>query len=705
MEETKEKDSNELYREWKVELDSAKKWFTKFHKNGDKVVKAYLGVQGQDKDQVEDFISRLNLFHSNITTLTSMLYGKMPKIEVARRFADSDDDVARVAALMLTRILNTDIEVAGEDAASVFRNGLQDRLLPGLGTARVQYKILTSQQTTDAIMHPETGEELAPEVTEEIMQEEWIDTVYTHWKDILWSPARTHEEIRWKAYRSYLDKEQFEERFPDADIKQISFSSKGPLNRPKAETDVLEPEQAEVWEIWVKDEKCVYWITDGYDQCLDHKEDPLNLEGFWPDPPPLVANVTTQKYLPRSDYAITQDLYEEIDELETRISMLTRACKLVGLYDKSQEGIKRLFSEALENDLIPVDNWAAFSEKGGLKSLIDWLPLEDIVNAINELTRKQNEKIQQLFQVTGMNIMRGADTQAGTPASATERKIEANYGSIRIEALQNEFARWVSDLQSLKAEIIAKHYSPQTIIEQSNISAQPDNMQYVQEAIKLIKDPDHSRWRITVRPETLAIADYAQLKQDRTEYLMAMAQFMQSMAPLLEQKPESAPFLMKLMKWGLAGFRGSTEIEGTVDQAITQMEKVPPQQKPDPEAVKAQTEMQRMQGEMQMVQQEHDAKMQQDQQKFQLEMQQLQQEMAQDRQKVELEMQQAREEFSLQIQQERQNHILEMRKINAELIAAVREQQAQFAFNTAEREYEENIQIRQDNRKDGGDNG
>src|SRR5882762_3981568 len=148
----------------------------------------------------------------------------------------------------------------------------------------------------------------------------------------------------------------------------------------------------------------------------------------WPDPPPFIANATTSKYMPRSDYSIAKDLYREIDKLQTRISLLTDACKLVGIYDKSQEGIKRIFTEGVENDLIPVDNWAMFAEKQGLKGCIDWVPIEAVVNAIEILTTKQSEKIQQLYQVTGMNdIMRGS-AQSNARTSATRDQLEASYG-------------------------------------------------------------------------------------------------------------------------------------------------------------------------------------------------------------------------------------------------------------------------------------
>jgi hypothetical protein len=660
---------------WTDELTNAKTpaW-KKFQKRGEKVDKKF---KDERKDEREDefgaLSSNLNLFNSNITILMSMLYGRNPKVEVTRRFADADDDISRVAGLMVTRILNTDIEVAGEDMASVFRNALQDRLLPGLGDARVQYQFDEETTVTPAIIDPETGEELAPEVSETKIKNEWTDILYTHWKDSLWSPARTHAEITWKAVRSYLTPAKLKARFPEVDIKTVSFNSYGPMAKDGTSKDSRR-KQAEVWEIWDKDRKKVFWYTEGVDEILDMQDDPLGLDGFFPSPPPMVANVTTSQFLPKSDYDIASDLYVQINELETRIQLLTEACKLVGCYDEAQPEIKRIFNEGVENDLIPVKNWAQFTEKGGIDGSIQWVPIKEVAEVISILTDKQAQKIQQLQQITGMSdVMRGAASARTQQISATADKLETQFGSIRIEALQNEFARWVNDTQSLKVEIIAKHYQPYCIIQQSNILSTPDGKDpaLIQAAVQLIKDPEASKWKITVRPETLAIADYAQLKQDRSEFLMGLAQFMQSSAPLLQLSPMALPVLMKLLKWFLAGFRGSSEVEGILDTAITQFEKAPPKQdKPDPAVEKAKAEME-------LKAKEHEQKMQQNQQEFQAEMAMRQQQ-----------MQQEREQFAQQMQQNQQEHALEMRKILAELAAAVQEQKAQFAYNVAEREHD-----------------
>lgn len=609
---------------WKDEFASAKPMMTKFHKAGDKVLKVFLNEGKTDDDTPNN---TLNLFHANVAIMQAMLYGQLPKVEVDRTFADANDDTARVAAEILDRMLNQDIQRAGDDYGTILRSSLSDRLLPGIGSARVRYDFASTIRTTPAINHPTTGEELAPAVNEEVITDEWVDTVYTHWKDLKWSPARTHSELRWKAYRSYMNKDELTKRFPDARIDQIPMTSKGPLADNKGDSGPkLVCPQAEVWEIWNLENRKVYWVVETFPVILDEMDDPLELDQFFPDPPPMIANVTTSKYLPKSDYAMAQDLYQAIDELEERLGILTDACKLVGVYDKAQDDIKRLMNEGVESQLIPVANWAMFAEKGGLESLIQWLPIEDVVNTIEKLSAEQDKKIQKLYEFTGMaDIMRGASQQAYT--SAAETKTKAQFASIRVQALQDDFARWASNLQSLKAEIICKHYQPDSIIKQSNIMMTTD-AGAAQDAVNFLKSDSSLRWRIIVKPESLALADYQQMKADRTEFMMAVAQFMQSAAPLAQMDQGFTPYLLQILQWGMSGFKGSNQIEGVMDKAIkTYQDKAaqaaanPP---PDPNAAAAQAKIQQIQQEgqikIQIMQQQAASDQQSQQMKQQMEL-------------------------------------------------------------------------------------
>jgi len=77
-----------------------------------------------------------------------MLYGSVPKIDVSRRYADANDDKSRVAAEIMQRLLNEDVQVNGKEIDNVLRSALQDRFTAGLGTAKVRYTYQTEQMQT-----------------------------------------------------------------------------------------------------------------------------------------------------------------------------------------------------------------------------------------------------------------------------------------------------------------------------------------------------------------------------------------------------------------------------------------------------------------------------------------------------------------------------------------------------------------------------
>ena len=75
-------------------------------------------------------------------------------------------------------------------------------------------------------------------------------------------------------------------------------------------------------------------------------------------------------------------------------------------------------------------------------------------------------------------------------------------------------------------------------------------------------------WRVEIRPESIAMVDYAQMQGERTQYLNAVATYIQSAQTLIKEMPEATPMLIAMLKWGLAGFRGAKEIEGVLDVAL-----------------------------------------------------------------------------------------------------------------------------------------
>lgn len=595
---------------WAMEFEAAKKELKTWHEQGKKVVERFLdkGATGID-NQGRGKQRRLALYTSNVQTLQAITYGKTPKVDVSRKFADSEDDPARVAGVMMERLANGDIQKDSDTYAVAMNHVLEDRYIPGMGNARVRYVAdFEDGEEKPAKLDPVTGKELAPAVpATQTKSYECVEVDYVPWRDQLWSPARFFGEVRWWAFRSEVSRADLVEKFGEEVGQRLPLNAKRSSGSDSKDSgNKRNPwSRCDLWEIWDKENECTWWYVEGFGEVLKPVDagaeengavpDPLQLEGFWPFPLPFIANTTTSGFVPQSDYVMSQDLYEEVNDYTTRIYRLQQAIKVAGLYNKSAgSSVGRLLNEGGDNELIEVDNWAMFAEAGGVKGNIDWLPLDQIVAALDKLRELRQESIQLLYQVSGFSdIMRG---QASDNTTATEQSIKAKFASVRVQRLQDEFARFCSDVQKLKLEVISKHFEPQTIIEQSNIMRTADgkNAPLIQAAVQLIKS-DFYQYRIEVKPESVSLTDYAALRTERTEFVQGLTQFIESAGPLAQGMPQSAPYLMALLKWFITGFKGSSEMQGVLDEAITAAEQAQQQAAANPQPPKPDPKMQAIQ--------------------------------------------------------------------------------------------------------------
>lgn len=603
-------------KRWQAELKAARASVEKWHEQGAKINKRFR----DERESRDNGDTRWNLFTSTVETKLATLYGQTPKVSVSRRFSDAADDAARVAATMLERALNSDIEKDSDTFAQALQYALEDRLLPGLGLVRVRYVAeFETVPPVPAQVDPVTGMVLAPEVpATERKTYECVETDYVHWRDFLWSPSRVWHEARWIAFRAEMSRAELVRRFGEEVGRAVPLNAKGRAGEDDGTEKKPTPwDRAEVWEVWDKETRTVYWYVEGYPAILDSKPDPLGLQGFWPCPRPLLANVTTSTTVPRPDFVLAQDFYDEIDLVSTRITLLERAIRVAGVYDKSNDGVKRLLSETGQNELIPVDNWAAFAEKGAMRGAVDWLPLEQVSTALTALRDYRRELVDALYQVTGMaDVMRGASDPRETAAA---QGIKARFGSVRLQRLQDEVARFASDVQRLKAEIISKHYDAATLVAASNVERTPD-APLAGQAVELVKSR-LAEYRVEVKPEAVSLTDFAALKAERLEVIGGISTFLQAAAPLAQAVPGSMPYLLQILQWSVAGLKGGSGIESVLDQAIAAAQKAPPpgqdgQQQPDgkllAQQLKGQQELAKVQAESQARMQEIAAEVQAD---------------------------------------------------------------------------------------------
>lgn len=653
---------------WQDELKRYHDQFDKFVERGKKVVKRYRDER-KDSEQVE---AKFNILWSNIQTLKPAIYSRPPKVEVSRRFKDQND-IARVASMILERGIEFELKHYGDYHDSLSQC-VDDRLLPGRGVAWIRYEPETEtvgaepQITEDTEIGGEYGGEdvessLAgeePEPYERITNERTV-VDYVYWQDFAHQPARTWEEVTWVARRVYMSAKEGEKRF-GTDFNQVPLTHIPDGEDEKTASDEIK--KAEIWEIWCKASDKVYWMAKHCDKILDERDDPLELESFFPCPKPLFATVTTDSLIPVADFVLYQDQADEIDEITGRIRHLTKALKVMGVYAADEPALSRLMKEGNDAVLIPVTNWPAFMEKGGLQNAVQFIPLRDVVPALQQLYVARDSCKQIIYETTGLSdIVRGASMASET---ATAQQIKSQFASIRLNAMKDDVARFARDLLRMKAEIICSKYQPETIIKMSGIMSTPD-AQFAEQAIVMLKDEPVRNFAIDIETDTLVQLDEQADKQARVEFLTAAGGFLREAAQAGQQDPSLIPVLGQMMLFGVRGFKVGRELEGVFEQYLAQASQKamqPQQPQQDPAAAQAQAQMQVDQAKMQAQMQAEQAKMQMEAQKAQQEMQ-LEMEKHQMTMQAESEREIMRQEYESARARERNAVDLEIARMNA----------------------------------------
>ena len=565
-------------KRWLAEFTAAREETRDWHKAAEECDRVYRDEMKRDGD-------RLALYAAGIDLKQAVLDASSPKVDVVRRDNDQDDDVARVAANILKRILNGDLEREDEGFPEALSLAKQDWLIPGLGCLWLRLDRKTEKVKAQPAKLDEEGSELAPEVPETTrVVDEDVPSDYIFWKDQLWSPCRVFSECRWWAKRAMLSKKSFEKRFGDDQVPLAIGAD------PKDNTIPRTPwARVEVWEIWDKESACIWFYVDGHDRVLVPVDlegeanengsipDPLGLSTFWPFPEPLMEGNTNSRLMPRPSYSRVQDQYKAINDLTSRIGLLRDAIDASCVYDKTVGELGEILNSKGENKAVPAQNYKALAEKGGIAASVMWKPLEPIVIAMKELRDLRREEIELAYQVDGTSdIMRGQSS--GGEVTATEQAIKAKYGSIRGGRSQKRFAAFASDAQRIKAEIICKHFAPETIALRANVSGlPPPDQQLMVQAVDLLKS-DGSRFRVSVKSESVSLTDFAANKQEALDVVGMIGGFMQATGPLAQGMPKLGPMLLQLLTVFISRVKGGDVAEPILDEMVKQVQAAAQQQ-------------------------------------------------------------------------------------------------------------------------------
>jgi hypothetical protein len=700
------------YQDWYNCISQYERTFKEWEGRADKIVKRYRDDQRSRNNPNAKF----NILWSNVQTITPAVFARLPRPDVSRRFRDNDP-IGRVASMMLERALEYEIEHYG-DYASAMKQAVQDRLLGGRGTSWVRYEPhIVGEMADEAEGAPDDGYQITEDIDEaeteggihrenqERIEYECAPVDYVHWRDFGLTVARTWEEVTAVWRKVYMGRPALVERFGEELGGQIPLDTKPESSKTFAEKMGEGSHEAVIYEIWDKTSGEVIWLSKSMGKILDTRADPLQLENFWPCPKPMFSTLTTDSLVPVPDFVLYQDQARQLDTLADRIDGFIQALKVRGVYDAAEPSLARLFSEGENNALLPVKNYAAFSEKGGLVGAINLVDIKPIAEGLNMAYQAMEQVKGQIYEIMGIADIQRGQTDPNETLGA--QIIKSNNASGRLKTMQHDVVNFATALLQIKAQIICQHFTDDTIVKISGAQQlSPQDQALIPQALQLLKNEPAKNFRIEVTSDSMIYQDEQQEKQDRVEFLQAVSSFMQSAIPVATTSPELTPLLMEMLKFGVTAFKAGKGMEGLIDetadkfrQQAKQLEGQP--KPPTPEQQKMQMQMQVEQAKIQAEQQKMQMQQQIEQSKIQgqIELEKAKQEyQAQENQlKFQLEDQRNREEKQMELQ-------LEQTKLdstnNKELLLAYLNNAAKIettrisaGLDTGEAAYADNVQM------------
>lgn len=676
-------------RLWLNEIQDAKKREKHFRKEGQRIVEIY---SGRKKETIP-----FNILYSNTETLLPALYGNTPKPIVQRRYKDNDPtgkDASTVAQRTLEFLLDTNVE-GYETFDTAMRNAALDGLLPGRGVTRIKFEAEITDVEGDQTTQEAEGDADATELeTTPVKTYEMVCTETVEWDRVLFGYAKRWSKMPWIAFEHYLDKGECKRLF-GAKANKLQFSSGakksgGDDDNEGASGDDNDENQGErkttlIYEIWDKKKKRVYFISPKFPEFLKDEEDPLELTGFYPIPKPLTFLAKSSDLVPTALYELYENQAHELNKISVRINRIVDAIKVRGAYDGSLGDTLNTLLKGDDNTLIATDNASNMALEGGLEKYIWLMPLEKLIQVLAQLILARNECKQIIYEVTGIaDVLRGA-TDANETLGA--QQLKSQWASQRLKSQQNEVRRYVREVLRIMIEIAAKKFDPETFAAMTGLpfvmraekeqarqalamQAQQFQMQAMQaqamgqqvqppqpdpqllqtaqsqdweSVLELLRNDMERSYRIDIETNSTIQVNEQEDKENITEALGAIGQFLTGVSPLVEQGMMDFEVAKSMLLTIVRRFQFGTEIE---DQIKTMK---PPQPKPDP---KAQAEAQKMQIEQQK-QQAENARMERqaqiDMQTAAAEAQRQERQAVMDAEKERMEMEFARQEHAMKM--------------------------------------------------------
>jgi hypothetical protein len=620
---TIESDSKASVSYWRKWIKAAKK-ASETHRNDARAAwKEYencASVQTNNNVVAQATKQSYPIYWASCKTLEPAYYSRTPRITTRRQF-DIKDDIALTASILLERLGTYLVDHSDFDA--VMQSAVQDFIHADKATVQVAYTAelgetavrnpLLPQQDpqTGAVVYVDMagnlydGEVMQDQegffynTTDTVAQNQRVYVSVCNYDEVLHTPeAKCQEEIRDQAYYFYMTKEEAEKRFGADAVKNIKWKKvKGEDKESQGDEyeESLVDSFVEGWECWDKASKKVYWFTEqNVEDFLDVKDDPYGLVDFFPSCPFVISSRPSKSLYPTSAYAQTASLLKQLHSMTEKVNKLIHGIRRRALVDGANEELIFALESLQSGEFVAITNLQAIIEKGGVQNLVWYLPVQELVSAIMELTQLQSQFKNDFYEWFGLpDILRGASDPIETAAAQELKSASAHdrfkFNKKLVAQLARDAIQKMVDLalgtftDEYLAEVVGYRYLDM------------DKQQNYQAAIELLRNDKSRMIRIDIETDTMSFADEQMRHNQISQAVQVITSGLDKIVQMSQTSPQYAIVGLQCLLYSLDAIAVGKEFSSQVKQAVgALLEKLnqPNQAPPPPDYLQMQIQLQ-----------------------------------------------------------------------------------------------------------------
>ena len=553
------KDARSTFMYWDATLKIAKQDCKTWMEDAETAYDIYEAEKGKER--------AFNILHANTETILPSIYNSMPLPDVRTRHNDRDE-AKRKTAQLLERA--TSYSLDEYDFDEVMELTLRDMVLTGRGVMRVAY---------DPLMRTVQAEDENGEVIErDEVAWQTAKCEYVAWDHFLCGKSDTWGAVPYIAFLKSFTRDELRELAGDdvADWVPLDMSD-GDMKMDMSEEQKSTIKKAMVWEIWDRETRQLFYIAPGYTEGpIAVVDDPLGLLDFFPVPRPIFAIRKNKSLTPVVPYTIYKKQAAELNRVSERILGLVDVLRWRGIRASELTELEEIAGCDDGEFVASKSAMGILAQNRSLDDAIWTMPLERIIQVIRELASQRREIKETIYEITGIaDVMRGA-TQASETLGA--QQLKAQWGSLRVQKMQADVQRFVRDLLRLKSEIIASKFTVQTLTYINNEEIDPRVLEILRGDIQRV-------YAIDIETDSTIRGDMARSQQNMSQFLGGVANYAQSIGPLVQQNVIPKDLALTLFDSFARQFKLGKQLEDKLAEYIERAQQ-PDQDTNDPEKQK-----------------------------------------------------------------------------------------------------------------------